>query len=57
MITTVIPVFNEADSLVELHAELDRVAGEQGYDLQIIFVDDGSTDTSWDVIEQIAAGD
>ncbi len=57
MITTVIPVFNEADSLIELHSELDRVAGEHGYDLQIIFVDDGSTDTSWDVIEQIAASD
>ena len=57
MITTVIPVFNEADSLVELHSELDRVADKHGYDLQIIFVDDGSTDTSWDVIKQIAAND
>lgn len=57
MISTVIPVFNEADSLVELHAELDRVADEHGYDFQIIFVDDGSTDTSWKVIEQIAASD
>ena len=57
MITIVIPVFNEADSLVELYSELDRVAAKHGYDLQIIFVDDGSTDTSWDVIEEIAAND
>lgn len=57
MITIVIPVFNEADSLVELHSELDRVAAEHGYDLQILLVDDGSTDSSWEVIEQIAAGD
>jgi dolichol-phosphate mannosyltransferase len=57
MISIVIPVFNEADSLVELHGELDQVAREHGYDFQIIFVDDGSTDTSWKVMEQIAAND
>jgi len=57
MITTVIPVYNEADSLVELHAELDQVAAAHGYDLQVIFVDDGSTDASWEIIERIAAGD
>src|SRR5688572_15205495 len=57
MLSIVIPVFNEAESLARLHAELDAVAREQGYDLDIVFVDDGSTDGSWRQIEQIAAAD
>ena len=46
MLSAVIPVFNEVDSLSALHAELDEVAREHHYDLQIIFVDDGSTDAT-----------
>ncbi len=57
MITIVIPVFNEAESLRELRAELDAVAAEHGYDFQIIFVDDGSSDGSWHVIQEIASQD
>ena len=57
MLSLVIPVYNEADSLRELHAELDRVAREQGYDCEIIWVDDGSTDGSWETICQLAAAD
>src|SRR3990172_3362990 len=57
MITAVIPVFNEAESLAQLHHELASVAERHGYDLQIIFVDDGSTDGSWAVIRQLAAED
>ena len=57
MISTVIPVFNEAESLEKLHAELSAVAKTEGYQLDIVFVDDGSTDGSWDVIERLAEAD
>ncbi|MEN6449780.1 MAG: glycosyltransferase family 2 protein [Thermoguttaceae bacterium] len=57
MLSVVIPAFNEADSLETLHRELSEVAAAQGYDLDVIFVDDGSTDGSWAVIERLAAAD
>lgn len=57
LISIVIPVFNEQDSLAQLHCELDEVARHEQFPLEIIFVDDGSTDGSWSVIEQLAATD
>lgn len=57
MISVVIPVLNEAPSLVPLHRQLCGVAESQGFELQIIFVDDGSRDESWHVIEQLAEQD
>lgn len=57
MLSLVIPVYNEFDSLPELHRELDEVATANGYTLDIIFVDDGSTDGSWEVIEKLAKQD
>lgn len=57
MISIVIPVHNEVESLESLYAEIDDVARTQGYDLEIIFVDDGSTDNSWRSIQQLAATD
>lgn len=57
MLSVVIPVYNEADSLDELYAELASVAREQNYDLDLVFVDDGSADGSWPVIERLAAED
>ncbi len=54
MLSIVIPVYNERESLTGLHAELDEVARLNGYELDVIFVDDGSTDGSWKVIEQLA---
>jgi dolichol-phosphate mannosyltransferase len=57
MISVVIPTFNEVESLAQLHLELREVAGKNDYQLQIIFVDDGSTDGSWQVIEKLAAED
>jgi glycosyltransferase involved in cell wall biosynthesis len=54
-ISAVIPLLDEADSLPELHAQLDTVAREHGYDLEIIFVDDGSKDGSWQAIEKLSA--
>jgi len=50
MLSFVIPVFNEAESLSRLLEEIDAVATEQEFDYEVIFVDDGSTDDSWDVI-------
>lgn len=57
MLSIVIPVYNEAESLETLYRELDDVARQQGYDLDLIFVDDGSTDSSWPTIAAIAARD
>jgi len=56
-ISAVIPVYNEQDSLVRLHQELAAVAAEHKYELQIIFVDDGSSDQTWSVIESLASSD
>jgi glycosyltransferase involved in cell wall biosynthesis len=57
MLSIVIPVYNEAESLEDLHRELTEVANAEGYDLDIIFIDDGSTDQSWSVIGRLAAAD
>ena len=57
MLSVIIPVLDEVESLAQLHRELDRVASEEGYDLQIVFVDDGSTDASWSVIERLSVED
>ena len=57
MLSIVIPVFNEAESLAALHQELSDVAASQGYDLDVVFVDDGSTDGSWRAIRQLAEAD
>ena len=57
MLSIVIPVYNEAASLEILHRELLEVSDVQGYELDIVFVDDGSTDRSWPVIRQLAESD
>lgn len=56
-ISVVIPVFNEQESLEQLHAELLAVAREHEYEMEIVFVDDGSVDASWSVIERLAGQD
>lgn len=57
MLSIVIPVLNEVDSLPELHRQIAAVADEQRLELEIIFVDDGSRDGSWRVIEDLAQAD
>jgi len=57
MLSIVVPVYNERESLDALHRELSEVAAAQGYDLDVIFVDDGSTDGSWEAIRRLAAED
>lgn len=52
-ISVVVPLFNEEESLPELTAWIARVMSENKYTYELLFVDDGSTDTSWQVIEQL----
>ncbi len=50
-ISVVVPLYNEAESLPELTAWIDRVATGHGLSYEVIFVDDGSSDDSWPVVE------
>jgi len=52
-ISVIIPLYNEAESLPELEAWISRVMDANGFSYEIIFVDDGSTDQSWDVIRSL----
>ncbi len=52
-LSLVIPVFNEEDSLPELEAWIRKVVLQMNLDYEIIFIDDGSTDKSWQVIEKL----
>ncbi|MCX6351247.1 MAG: glycosyltransferase family 2 protein [Bacteroidetes bacterium] len=53
-ISIVIPLFNEDESLPELHAWIVRVMQENQFSYEVIFCDDGSKDKSWEVIKQLA---
>ncbi len=57
LISIVIPVLDEEESLRELHRQISAVGEQHGYTLEVIFIDDGSRDASWDVIESLAAED
>ena len=54
MISLVIPVYNEKESLLALHAEIVSSMHQNGLTFEIVFVDDGSRDGSWDVIRDLA---
>jgi len=54
MISIVIPVYNERDSLAILHGEIVEATRAAGIDCEVCFVDDGSTDGSWTVIADLA---
>ena len=56
-ISVVIPLYNEAESLPELHAWIQRVMKTNYFTYEIIFINDGSTANSWEVIEQLAQED
>lgn len=56
-ISVIIPLFNEAESLPELSAWIARVMAENNYSYEVIMVDDGSNDASWDVIKGLSAAD
>ncbi|MBO4851315.1 MAG: glycosyltransferase [Prevotella sp.] len=52
-ISVVIPLYNEEESLPELNAWIARVMNEHAFSYEVIFINDGSTDGSWDVIEKL----
>ena len=52
-ITVVIPLFNEEESLPELVSWVEKVCVNQKYSFEMILIDDGSTDSSWEVIEKL----
>lgn len=54
-ISVVIPLFNEEESLPELHSWIKRVMDANHFSYEVIFVNDGSTDGSWKVIEELAS--
>jgi glycosyltransferase involved in cell wall biosynthesis len=56
-LSLVIPLLNEAESLPELHAWIKKVCEQQSLRYEVIFIDDGSTDNSWEVIEQLRLND
>lgn len=56
-ISVVVPLYNEEESLPELYAWIKRVMQANNFSYEVIFVNDGSTDTSWQVIEGLAKDD
>ena len=54
-ISVVVPLYNEAESLPELCAWIERVMTENKFTYEVIFVNDGSTDDSWEVIRKLSA--
>ena len=53
-ISVVIPLYNEEESLPELYAWIERVMKEHNFSFEVIFVNDGSTDRSWEVITELS---
>jgi len=53
-ISIVIPLLNEDESLPELHDWIVKVMEEHSFSYEVLFIDDGSTDNSWQIIEELA---
>lgn len=53
-ISVIVPLYNEEESLPELYAWIDSVMKSKGFSYEVIFVNDGSTDRSWDVIRELS---
>lgn len=53
-ISVIVPLYNEDESLPELYAWIDRVMKANNFSYEVIFVNDGSTDRSWDVIRELS---
>jgi len=52
-ISIVIPLYNEEESLPELISWIDRVCKKESYSVEVILIDDGSKDKSWEVVEEL----
>ena len=52
-ISVIVPLYNEEESLPELFAWIKRVMDENRFSYEVIFINDGSTDNSWDIIEKL----
>ena len=53
-ISVVVPLYNEEESLPELYRWIEKVMKANGFSFEVIFVNDGSTDNSWQVIEDLS---
>ncbi|RLZ12747.1 glycosyltransferase family 2 protein [Faecalibacter macacae] len=53
-LSIVVPLLNEQDSLEELFTRIKTVCHENGYSFEVLFIDDGSTDDSWEIIEYLS---
>jgi glycosyltransferase involved in cell wall biosynthesis len=53
-LSIIIPLLNEQESLPELHQWIVKVMTAQNYTYEVIFIDDGSTDNSWDIIADLS---
>jgi len=56
-LTLIIPLLNEQESLPELHQWIAKVMTANNFSYEILFIDDGSTDDSWQTIEQLSKKD
>ena len=56
-ISIVVPLFNEEGSLPELYEWITRVMNENDFSYEIIFINDGSTDGSWKIIDNFSKND
>ena len=56
-LSIVIPLLNEEESLQELHGWIASVMQSNRFSYEVLFIDDGSTDRSWEVIQALAAAD
>lgn len=54
-ISVIVPLLNEAESLPELTSWIERVMNENGFSYEVLMIDDGSTDDSWKIIEELNA--
>ncbi len=57
MLSIIIPAFNESESLRQLHGEIDATCAARQIEVEMICVDDGSTDATWSTIRELSAQD
>ena len=54
-LSVVIPLYNESESIDELNTSINNILNNSGLDYELIYVDDGSVDSSWEKIKDISA--